>query len=73
MRHGGAILKVVDRALFKIIGLMFGLGGAALLWNNNGPEKLFSNPYGIAFFALTIGIGFFSLYSSARAVFSLLK
>jgi len=53
----------LDAYLFRILGMVFGVGGAGFLFANNPAEKVFSNAYGIAFLVLFILLAAYSIAS----------
>ncbi|MBI4828363.1 MAG: hypothetical protein HY804_06080 [Nitrospinae bacterium] len=53
----------LDAYLFRVLGVIFGVGGVGFLFANNPREKLLSNTYGIAFLALFIILAAYSIAS----------
>jgi len=50
----------LDAYLFRIAGMALGIAGCVSLLSNNPTDELFSNPYGIAFFAMFATLGAYS-------------
>ncbi|VAX17271.1 hypothetical protein MNBD_NITROSPINAE01-1792 [hydrothermal vent metagenome] len=53
----------VESALFRIMGTALGLGACTALIVNNPKGAVFTNIYGIIFFALFLSLGVYSAYS----------
>ncbi len=56
----------IESALVRIMGTALGFGGCTALIVNNPKGAVFTNIYGILFFALFLTIGAYSAYSLVK-------